>query len=92
MESNKKEEVNYPEAKEFDFSIFHPLDHHWWEPYCWKWHGGILRHWQLWWECIAEEAIKRNTLCRVGKHFWGKHWQKNLEREWIACSFCHKEK
>ena len=75
---------------QFDFSEFHPLDHHILEPYCWGWAGGIPRHIKLWWAYQVNfrwpwQTYLAKRSCDKGIHHAIPYWtslSKATPKQW----------
>lgn len=83
-----------PDVRELDFSIYHPLDHAWWEPVCRTFYGGIFRHWQLWWDYRsfwADGLIQRRIFCPFGKHAWVTGFLRDGTPTSTFCWNCHRK-
>lgn len=68
------EDVRFVVGRPVDFSVFHPLDHWAGSPYCFGWHGGPVRHIELWWDYMRPEPIGA-LKCRLGRHEVVPYWQ-----------------
>lgn len=77
---------------ELDFSIWHPLDHHWWEfSFCRQYHGWTRNHLELVWEygqgiTAVREWWHRQIGCRWGRHQVTPYW-----RGWTPGTFPEPE-
>lgn len=59
-------------------------------PYCWSMPGGPVHHIRLWWEYKARPDLRRQTLCRLGRHYWVEAWRRDLG-EVTCCRYCWAE-
>lgn len=83
---------------EFDFSVFHPLDHLPGSQTCFRWHGGPWNHLHLWWDYQAIPWLWAQTLCRIGWHrevaFWNTSiilMDPNQEPDGYVCACCERD-
>lgn len=63
----------------FDWSEFHPLDHHVLDPVCWGWAGGIGRHISLWWNFQFHwpwQPYLAKRACDKGHHYFVPFYNK----------------
>lgn len=84
-----------PDVRELDFSIYHPLDHDWWKPVCRTFYGGVLRHWQLWWDYRsfwAEGVLQRRIFCPFGRHQWITAYKRDGTPTRSFCWNCHEHR
>lgn len=82
----------------FDFSEYHPLDHNIFDSICGMYFGGWRQHIALWWEYQEEPALRRQTMCRIGRHSWVDYWSgvdlvniPNAPPTGRCCADCDKE-
>jgi hypothetical protein len=66
---------------QFDWSEFHPLDHHILDRTCWHWAGGIPRHIELWWkyQFTADPPLWgriQKRRCKQGLHDITAYYEK----------------
>ena len=71
----------------FDYSEFHPLDHHILEPVCWGWAGGIPRHIKLWWDYQIHfkwpwQPYLAKRSCDKGIHHVIPYWRGVMPKKW----------
>src|SRR6185437_7466242 len=70
---------------EFDFGIFHPLDHSLLSVVeCNHWYGGTWRHLELEWELRKGQELRswfwRNLNCRRDRHHFQPFWHHAPQR------------
>jgi hypothetical protein len=58
----------------FDPAGFHPLQHSPWSAECSSLPGGRRRHAELWWRYVVSPALRRFSMCRVGRHDFAADW------------------
>lgn len=72
---------------DLDFSVYHPLDHTPFTATCRNYYGGWRNHLQLEWSYRLVPGLRRQLLCRFGKHTPVTH--RNRISRWLACQDCH---
>lgn len=81
----------------FDTSIYHPMFHNVLDAECSEWPGGRRRHIALWWDYQAKPRMRRETLCRFGKHQVIGYWRSfpstlDAPYDGYECGTCGREK
>lgn len=76
--------------RELDFSQFHPLDHWPGSARCRSLYGGWRNHLRMAWDYKWSGDLRSHTLCRIGRHRWGRTWTRS-RGEFRSCNDCWRE-